>query len=58
MAFETYTCKTCRWDYQSYHCMGCDNYKGSEDDLDPFCNYCEHTYGSDNCENCVWNFDM
>lgn len=55
MAFEDYTCKECRWDYNSYHCMGCNNFKGSEDDLDPFCNYCNITYGSDGCGNCVWN---
>lgn len=58
MAFETYTCKECRWDYNSYHCMGCDNHDGNIDDIDPFCNYCEHTPYEDACENCVWNMEM
>ena len=58
MTFETYTCEECKYDYNSYHCMGCDNFKGSEDDLDPFCNYCEHTPYEDACENCVWNFSI
>lgn len=58
MVFETYTCKECKHDYYSHHCMGCDNYKGSEDDLDPLCNYCEHTPYEDACGNCVWNFEM
>ena len=58
MAFETYTCKECKYDYYSHHCMGCDNYEGNIDELEPLCNQCEHTYGSEECEQCVWNFDM
>ena len=50
-------CQGCKYDYQSHHCIGCDNYNGNIDDLEPLCNECEFTYGTDYCENCVWNFD-
>lgn len=52
------TCETCKHNYQSYHCMGCDNYEGSIDDLESFCGYCNFEYGSENCGNCVWNMEM
>ena len=51
------SCGTCRHNYQSYHCMGCDSYNGNIDDLEPFCTYCNYTYGTDNCGNCVWNME-
>lgn len=50
-------CQGCKYGYQSHHCIGCDNYNGNIDDLEPLCNQCEYTYGTDYCENCVWNFD-
>lgn len=50
-------CQGCKYDYQSHNCISCDNYNGSIDDLEPLCNQCEFTYGTDYCENCVWNFD-
>ena len=47
-------CNKCRHNYQSYHCMGCDSYDGNIEELQSFCGYCNHTKGSDSCNNCVW----
>ena len=49
------TCQTCKWNYGSYHCRDCYDFK---DDviLEKFCSYCNYNYGSDKCQNCV-NYD-
>lgn len=46
-------CKVCRQIYQSYHCLDCHYYYGNEEELEPFCRYCNYTLGSENCNNCV-----
>ena len=51
-------CEKCKHNYQSYHCMGCNNYYGNIDDLESFCSYCENTPYEDGCDNCVWNMEM
>lgn len=48
-------CKVCGQVYKSYHCLDCHYYYGDEEELEPFCRYCTHTLGSENCNNCVWN---
>ena len=48
-------CRTCRWAYQSHHCMSCDSYDGDLNEVKPFCCYCNHQKGSDYCNNCVVN---
>ena len=45
------TCKQCRYDMNSYHCLDCDNFNGDGSDLMPFCSYCNNN----NCGNCVWS---
>ncbi len=47
-------CENCRYNYQSYHCMGCSSYDGDLEDLETFCYYCNYNRGSDACGNCVW----
>lgn len=51
-------CKVCGQVYQSYHCLDCHYYYGDEEELEPFCRYCNYTLGSENCNNCVWNMEM
>lgn len=57
LGYEHKDCRKCKHNYQSYHCMGCNAYYGNIDDLEPFCSYCNNIYSTDDCENCVWNFE-
>ena len=50
-------CNNCRYGYKTYHCLDCKSYDGDIVDLQPFCGYCNHTKGSDYCNNCVY-FDL
>ena len=58
LGYTNAECEKCKHNYQSYHCMGCNNYYGNIDDLESFCSYCENTPYEDGCENCVWNMEM